>query len=902
MVLPAHTHLGPYEILAPLGVGGMGEVYRARDTRLRRDVAVKVLPPSFAADRERLARFEREAHLLASLNNPNIAAIYGLEESDGTRYLVLELVPGETLAERLASGPLPVRETLEVARQIAEALEAAHEKGIIHRDLKPSNVKITPEGKVKVLDFGLAKAFAVEGTSPDISRSPTITAGATRDGVILGTAAYMSPEQARGKPMDKRTDIWSFGSLLYETLTGRRAFSGETVSDTVAAILEHEPDWSLLPRNTPAQIPLLLRRCLQKDLNRRLHDIADARLEIEESLAELSSPSSASAAAAGAAPPTRKSRFSAKVALAMASAALIGALAVWLAVRPSELRPAGPTLAAVARMTHDPGSSEWPTWSPDGSLLAFAGNRSGNFEIYARRSEAGQEVNVTNDPAEDFQPAFSPDGNRVAFVSTRSSRSGMIKIGATFGFEFRTYGGDIWVAPALGGRALRLAQDGNFPVWHPSGRKIAYVSGPEDHRSVLEAALEGGTPKALLPSESSSFEIIRLQYSPSGRWLSFETIDERVLIMPPEGGPPKDLLRGLSHVWESSGKRLFFLARDPLGGTRIRSVGIDEPSGKVGGSAHTVSLVTGILRDLAISRDGKRLAVSELEGSLNLTRLPLTPGGGAPGGPEEELSSGQVIDRYPSYSPDGRRIAFASDRLGPEEIWILDLETRRQERLQLPGKDLGVSLPYWLADGQKLTVTRFFPDGTRSLWLAAADGSHAEELRPKAPGVSGSRISPDGRRVLYLARTGGFLQLFALDLASREQRQLTRSRSDKYEGAWSPDGRWIAFTSNEGGSIQVWRMAASGEGAEVLTRGNERMRHVFYSPDGRWIYIQPSHRNIHRLPATGGPLQPVTNFPESGLFIEEPALSPDGRYLAYCRSKGGSSLWLLTIGEMGAAD
>ncbi len=272
---------GKYRIIEEIGRGGMGVVYKAEDTKLARKVAIKVLPEIFTADPERLARFEREARVLASLNHPNIAAIYGVEEADGKRFLVLELVEGETLAERLSRGALSLEETLEVCRQIAEGLEGAHEKGIIHRDLKPSNVKITPERKVKILDFGLAKAFHDQTSEVDISKSPTITADMTQPGVILGTAAYMSPEQATGKPVDKRADIWAFGCILFECLTGKRAFLGRTVTESIAAILRGEPDWDSLPADTPGNVRTVLRRCLQKDPRRRLRDIADARLEIE---------------------------------------------------------------------------------------------------------------------------------------------------------------------------------------------------------------------------------------------------------------------------------------------------------------------------------------------------------------------------------------------------------------------------------------------------------------------------------------------------------------------------------------------------------------------------------------------------------------------------------------------
>jgi len=282
MSLAPGTRLGSYEILSPLGAGGMGEVYRARDAKLNRDVAIKVLPEAVAEDAERLARFQREAQVLASLNHPHIAAIYGLEKSGHVEALVLELVEGETLAERIGAGPIPVDEALAIARQIVDALEAAHEKGIVHRDLKPANVKITPEGKVKVLDFGLAKALTGDASSPDVSHSPTLTAQATQAGVVIGTAAYMSPEQARGKAVDKRADIWAFGAVLYEMLAGRKAFEGETVSDTLAAVLRADIDWSSLPPQTPAAVRGVLRRCLDRDPKHRLRDIGDARIALED--------------------------------------------------------------------------------------------------------------------------------------------------------------------------------------------------------------------------------------------------------------------------------------------------------------------------------------------------------------------------------------------------------------------------------------------------------------------------------------------------------------------------------------------------------------------------------------------------------------------------------------------
>ncbi len=874
----------------------MGVVWSADDTVLGRQVAIKVLPDDFAQDAERLARFKQEARLLAALNHPNIAAIYGLEESDGVRYLVLELVPGLTLAERLGRGPLPVDEALTVCRQIAEALEAAHEKGIIHRDLKPGNVKVTPDGKVKVLDFGLAKAFEADARSGDLSHSPTLTSPPTQAGVLLGTAAYMSPEQARGKPLDKSTDIWSFGCVLYELLVGRQAFGGETASDTIAKILERDPNWSALPGSRPPNLDTLLRRCLQKDASRRLRDIGDARIDIEETL---SGALRVAAPATGGLPSHSGRPSLGWIGGVGLAGALLAALVTWFLIAGgTQGAKAHLAVSQVARLTHDPGLSEWPTWSPDGSLLAFASSRGGDFDIYVRRVEGGQEVNVSDDPGQDFQPAFSPDGDRIAFISTRSSRTGMIKIGATFGQEFRTFGGDLWMAPALGGRARRLARDANFPAWHPDGRRVAYVSGLEDHRSILEISADGGAPKVLLSDDDSSWEIVKIQYSPGGAWISLESVEGEILLLPVQGGEPHELLPAPchSHVWDASGDRILYLSREPLGGTGLLSVAVDEGRGVVAGTPEPFSLMTGLFRDLALSSDGLHLAVSELEGSLNLTLLPLTEDGGAPNGPERMLSGGQVIDRYPAFSPDGRHIAFASDRLGPMEIWILDIESGHQERLQLPGQDLGANQTFWSPDGRILVVTRFHAANKQSLWLAAIDGSYAEELVPPTTRLAAGSFSPDGRVILYQAASEGFTQMFVVDPETGTTRQLTNSPADKGTGVgWSPDGRWISFTSTASGAIQVWRIPADGGEEERLTAGEERIRHASYSPDGRWLYFQPSHRNIYRMPSSGGPAQAITLFPEAGLFIEEPTLSSDGRSLAYCRSNGGSSLWRLSL-------
>ena len=377
MALSPGTHLGSYEVTALIGQGGMGEVYRARDTKLGRDVALKVLPDLFADDPERLARFQREARVLASLNHPNIASIYGLEESGDTRALVLELVEGPTLAERIAQGAIPVDEALPIARQIAEALEAAHEKGVIHRDLKPANVKVKADGMVKVLDFGLAKALEGDAGS-DPSESPTLTAAATRMGVIMGTAAYMSPEQARGKTVDKRADIWAFGVVLYEMLTGQRPFKGRDVSETLAAAMMKEPDWSALPANLPASLQPLVSRCLDKEPKDRLRDIGDARVELRDIRERPLAPDTGIAPVAQ--PAARRQALPWVAGLVLA---VITGLAVWTLTR----SPAAP-VASPSRFTVVPPPGVQPTGnvrlSSDGRTLIFTGVRDGLSQVYLR--------------------------------------------------------------------------------------------------------------------------------------------------------------------------------------------------------------------------------------------------------------------------------------------------------------------------------------------------------------------------------------------------------------------------------------------------------------------------------------------------------------------------------------
>ena len=768
---------------------------------------------------------------------------------------------------------------------------------------------------IKLLDFGLAKLAdgRPEGGHyvPDLTALPTTPPNLTAQGTILGTFQYMAPEQLEGKDADARTDIFAFGALLHEMLTGKKAFEGQSHASLIGAILKDEPPpISQVQPLAPPLLDRVVKKCLAKDLESRWHSAHD----LHDELVWVAGNAGARDAGLGirdSGAADRRARWTAPLVLTATAvvAALIGAAGVWwTARRGAPAQTDGVSLVDIARLTPNVGFSDWPTWSPNGAVFAFSSNRDGNFEIYVRQVEAGEDQNITKDPFDDVQPAYSPDGNSIAFVSTRSSRTGLIKTSATVSsFDYRTFGGDIWVMPALGGRAQRLAEDGNFPVWRPDGRAIAYVSGPESHRAILEVPEEGGAPKPLLPSSASDWEIQRVQYSPDGRWLTFETTDRKVLALSTGGGTPQDLLQGRSHAWHPTDQRVYYLNTEPAGGTRLFAAGIHETPGTLSATISPVWLVTGMLRDLAVSPDGRRILASELHESINVTRLELAPGGAGPAGlPEEELSTGQVRDAYPSMSPQGDRILLASNRLGKGDLWTLDLKSRGWEPIPMPEKACAIYQGSWAPEGRHVAASCNLPDGTLSVYRIALDGSeHTLLVSPKPTlGTQNSAIdlSPDGRSLLYGYLKEGFNQLFILDVASKRERQLTTSPSDKYDGRWSPDGRSIVFPSNDGGYVQAWKISAQGGKETALTSGDERMRyervrHVFYSSqDGRWIYVQPSHRNIYRLPAEGGTPQQVTTFPESGLYIEEPTISPDGKYLVYGRGRGGSSLWLLTLG------
>jgi Tol biopolymer transport system component len=755
------TTLAHYDIVAAIGRGGMGEVWKARDTRLGRDVAIKTLPLEFATDHERLARFEREARLLAALNHPNIASIYGLERVGDTRFLVLELVEGETLAERVARGPTPVEEALKLSRQIAEGLEAAHDKGVIHRDLKPANVKVTPDGKVKVLDFGLAKALAGDDSSMNMANSPTISVAATRQGFILGTAAYMSPEQAKARAVDKRTDTWAFGCVLFELLAGRPAFPGDDVSDVLASVLKSEPDWNSLPGNLNPRLRELLHRCLQKDPQNRYRDIGDVRMDVDRLLAE---PSRLLVEADESA--QRRSSSALPWVAAVLLAAFSGTAAWFL--KPAPVPPPG----AVTRFVHEvPADVSFdPTQnilavSPAGDQLVYA-TADG---LYLRRMsdlDARRIPGTEGEPTAD--PFFSPDGQWVGY---RSLGTGQLKkiptmggapvfladvVGSVFGASWARNGSILYVQQP---RIMRVPENGGepsvvvdvkeqivAPVLLPDGDSLMFAIGSGVARKVVVRSVSRGEQTVLFDDAETG-----ATYLSSGHLVYGSGSDVSV--------------RSFDVKTRRVGNRV------PLVQDFFRASADSAPQFRVSASGTLVYLAG---RDLfRAAAGGAILTVLDRRGAA--TALPATP----------------AAYRSPRFSPDGNRIAVEISEADDANIWLYDTKSNVLNQLTFDG---GAS-PLFSPDGKEVT---FLNDGV--LWSVPADFSGRPALLPgtKVPGVAGpGSWSPDGSVLLFASGAG--LRAWKRNNPAQTAEVIVETREGDAAvfPAFSPDGRWFVYMGGE---------------------------------------------------------------------------------------------------------
>jgi eukaryotic-like serine/threonine-protein kinase len=808
MAIEAGRRFGTFEVVSRLGVGGMGEVYRARDSRLGREVAIKVLPEALSRDAERLARFDREARALASLSHPNVGAIHGAEEADGVRFLVLELIPGDTLADLIDRGAMKVEEALRLACQIAGALEAAHERGIVHRDLKPANVKVTPEGRVKVLDFGLARMLAPTGESGEVARTMDGDHQTTQHGVLLGTPTYMSPEQARGQSVDRRSDVWAFGCLLYEMLTARKAFAGETITDVLAGILVREPDWHALPPDTPRALRRLLGRCLQRDRDRRLHDIADARIEMEEMLAGIAA---GTVDTEPAAPLTRR-RALALVSGGVALGAL-GAGGALTFLRGRSSSAGGGLRFNVAIPPQAPLQDVFEAYSvmglsPDGRTLAFVGNP-GRSSLWVRSLETTQS-RLLPGTTNGLSPFFSPDGKWIGFFSNGMLRKTHVDTGEPQG-----------ICPA--GR-LRGAS------WGTDGRIVfAVFSG-----GLMAVDAVAGAPQALTTVDASRQEAHRWpDVLPDGQGVVFcaMTGNERnVAAVPAAGGEARILVQGGNCPLYVRGGFLMFartgtLMAAPFDARSLRVTGTPVP----------------VVEDVRMVLKGSGGAHYAVSASGALAYVP-----GYPRPPERTL---MWVDRAgeatpvggaerkpylaPRLSPDGTRVAVVIEA-ETSDLWTYELERSTWTRLTFEGDN---TQPIWSPDGRRLAFASN-RDGAYQLYVVSAEGGAARQVTSGREWRFPSSFSPDGRHVACNQNSDQRAEVAVVDVDSTSP-PVPLGTKARYEGnaVFSPDGAWIAYQADEGSGNQIMVTEARGGGRRWPVSGMAGSEPM-WSRDGRELFFR----------------------------------------------------------------
>ncbi len=902
-MLEANSNLGAYQLMGQLGAGGMGVVYRARDTRLGREVALKFLPADFAADPERHARFEREAKLLASLNHPHIAVLYGLEHLEGHHALAMELVEGEGLDERIARGPIPADEALPLALQIAEALEAAHEKGIVHRDLKPANIRVRPDGTAKVLDFGLAKALEEPAAGVDLAHSPTITARHTRAGVILGTAAYMSPEQAAGTATDSRADIWAFGVVLFEMLSGRRLFDGETVSHVLASVLKDEPAWAWLPPDLPPRVVELLRRCLRKKPRSRLQSIGDARIALEEVPSDphpsAASERSAQVEAPAATPASRRALpWIAAAALAVALAG-VSAVAV-LRGRPQPRRSVRSFILPPEKTSFAfDGAIGGPVLSPDGTRLAFvARDDEGKTSLYLRPLDSlvAQRLAGTEDAT---FPFWSPDSRFVGFFvagklkkidaaggppeslcAAASGRGGTWNRDGVIVFAPDIYGG-LDRVPAAGGTASALtALDGSrqqssqrWPSFLPDGRHFVYWAGGPLNATeartdgIYLGSLDGKTSSFLFEADSDAV------YAPPGYLLFLR--DQSLMAQPFDAGGlklsgeafpiaeqvanPQNYRRGCFTVSES-GTLAYQTGEIGL----VQAVWLDASGRQVGTASEPAGL-----EGIRLSPDGQRLAEQTSQGSSKSTDIWLVD---LARGVRTRFTFGAGLHLDPVWSPDGSRIVFTSNQQGHLDLYLKNASGAGDAEPLLVS-DSQKYPTSWSPDGRVLALTIVTPGSKTGadIWMLAMTGERkATPFLVTEANEADARFSPDGSWVAYQSNASGREEIYLTPFPGPGGKWQV-SQDGGVQAMWSRDGAALYFRSLDGKLMEA-SVAERGAAVEVGTPRELFQAQLGGFGAGGWVFdvVPKGDRFLVLRPQQNGP-SPLTLVTDWAASLKTPS-------------------------------
>ena len=883
--------VGSYEITSFIGRGGMGEVYLAEDKRLRRKVALKLLPSSVTKDPDRLHRFEQEARAASALNHPNIIAIYEIVEVNSTLMMATEFVEGETLRERLNSGGLNLNELLNISIQIADALSAAHKAGIVHRDIKPENIVIRPDGYVKVLDFGLAKLS--ESTSSDAFEEASTQKIKTETGVVIGTVGYMSPEQARGQSVDVRSDIFNLGAVIYEMVAGQRPFSGQTPSDTLAAILKVEPaPLSHVAPDTPAELVRIVSKALRKDREERYQVVKDLLLDLKALKEDVnfqarldSKPVVSSITDSG-----KRLNKTRAVVIGVALVLLLTAGGITLYKFLNRTQPqlaSVPQVIKTTQVTFSSGLDSFPSLSPDGKSVAYGSDQKGSFEIYVKQlALGGGELQLTNDGQENIQPAWSPDGQRIAYHSKKR--------------------GGIWVVSALGGSPKQITESGARPAWSPDGSLLAFQSADAGEiftsRSIPPSTIwivpsQGGTPKQISQHGYPVGGHASPSWSPDGKRIAFEVSDFIYVTtwsMSADGSDIKKIASGGDPTYTRDG--YVYFAGGHGGGGQLSRIRI-SPAGDPVGEPVVVSLPGPgtSLKAPAISGDGKKIVYTAVRTVSNLWAIPLLPNDDPAGPPAVFSKDTSQRNNLPRFSPDGQKIALNRWRPGMSaDIWVAD--ANGQNLTQITNNPATDSQASWLPGGDKVAFLSDRNKNYLTLWTISLTTGKEEQVLDLGAGVQFATLSPDGEQLAYNFIHDGTMNVWVANVRDGQRRQLTFEGVMAGFPSWSPDGQWIAFEAKRDENDYLMLVSSKGGQPIQLTFDKGKSWPHSFSPSGDKIVFAGQRNgiwNIYWISIDTKVQKQLTKYSKLTAFVRYPAWS--GNQIVYEHAEHTGNIWMFEL-------